>query len=596
MPYRESRLSICRMPDGGRRAHQERQIDLLILLAACACAVAAQILQVISPLSNTVSAPTIALGGARSLLTVVAGLIVRRQRPGNVVGPILIATGFAIWIPTIEFITDAIPWTLSIAFRLLPLPLAAHLYVAFPGARPLRGADRRLVVTSYVFWAISALAVNSFFDSADPSVCVACPRNLLLIYPNEQIHQLLAVAADAVGIALAVAVAWRVRVHWVTGSEAVRRALVPALVAAPIVLIDVVAYLFGGAIGATPVLDFESGPFGQLLRLLPPVAFLAGVLRTQLDRSAVGGLLVDIGAAQGLGELQAALRRTLHDRSIQLFAWSIGARTWVDELGIERTLPTATDTVTVTEIDRAGTPLAAVVHDPTLTDDPALLSAATAALRLALDNDRLTATVSAQTEMAHSLPRGRVTLLYADIEGSTSLLARLGDRYPELLSEERGLIRRIVRMCHGREVDARADEFFAVFPDAGNAAAAALAITRRMRTQAWPGGVALRVRIGLHTGEPGLTSQGYVGLDVHRAARIGNAGNGGQIVLSDATASAIRTSLPEDTMLIPLGRVQLRGLPEPDELYQLSRTDAPSTFPPLRLVGEIAPDENAVDH
>jgi class 3 adenylate cyclase len=242
--------------------------------------------------------------------------------------------------------------------------------------------------------------------------------------------------------------------------------------------------------------------------------------------------------------------------------------------------------VAVTQIEHMGAPLAAVIHDPALADVPALMSAATAALRLALENQRLTATVSAQAEMAHSLPRGRVTLLYADIEGSTRLLALLGERYADLLLEERGLIRGIVRTYRGREVDARADEFFAVFPDAGDAAAAAMAIVRTVHTRAWPGDVELRVRIGLHTGEPGLTAHGYVGLDVHRVARIGNAGHGGQIVLSSATAVAIRGALPDGAHIVELGSAQLRGFPAPEDLFQLSAAGLPSTFPPLRLTTE----------
>jgi class 3 adenylate cyclase len=578
------------MADAATKARATGHADLLILLAACACAVAAQLLQAVSPYSDVVSAPTVAIGSARSLLGVVLGLIIRRQRPGNAVGPILIVLAFAGWIPTIEFIPDPPPWTLSNALRAVSLPILAHLYVAFPGTRPLRGSDRRLVVFAYGFWLAASLSALAFFDSADPSVCTGCPANLFLMVPNEQLSEFIRVAANVVGVALALAVAWRIRLHWAIASEAVRRAMVPALVAAPIALIDAIVYLFGSTIASGAFVAVLNGPFYQLVGLVQPFAFLAGVLRTQLDRSGVGGLLTDIGGAPGLGSMEAALRRTLHDRSIQLFAWSDGARAWVDTDGAVHSLPTPSDSVAVTQIEHIGAPLAAVVHDPALGDEPALMSAATAALRLALENQRLTATVSAQAEMANSLPKGRVTLLYADIEGSTNLLGRLGDLYADLLFQERGLIRGTVRAHHGREVDARADEFFAVFPDAGDAAAAAIAIVRGVRTQAWPGGVELRVRIGLHTGEPGLTPQGYVGLDVHRVARIGNAGHGGQIVLSSATAAAIQAALPDDAQLGQLGRMQLRGFPEPDDLYQLSAMDLPSTFPPLRLPSEPAVD------
>ncbi len=124
-----------------QRAHQDG-LAVAVILAAVACIVAAQALQIISPYSATVSATTVALGSAGNAIDIVVGLVILRQRPGNVIGPILIAIGFVGWIPTIEFVDHPLPWTLSNVFRLASLPLAAHLYVAFPGSRPLRGTDR----------------------------------------------------------------------------------------------------------------------------------------------------------------------------------------------------------------------------------------------------------------------------------------------------------------------------------------------------------------------------------------------------------------------------------------------------------------------
>ena len=561
--------------------------DVLVVLAAVACVVVAQVLQIISPYSATVSATTVALGSAASVVDIVVGLIIRRQRPGNIVGPILIAIGFLRWIPTIEFIDHPLPWTLSNVFRLSTLPLAAHLYVAFPGSRPLRGIDRRVVLAAYAVWLTTAFGRVMFFDTADPAVCTGCPANLLLVDPDQRLSVVVAAISTVLAVVLALAVGWRVWRHWMNGSEAGRRALVPAIITAPISIIDVFLYLSATWIATTAAYAFLNGPAYQLLRLAVPVVLLAGVLRTQLDRTAVSGLLVDIGGAPGIASMQAALRRTLHDGSIRLLAWSVGAGAWVDEDGVAQPLPSPTERVAVTRIERPGQPLAVVIHDPTLTEEPALLTAATAALQLAFDNERLTATVSAQAELAASLPTGRVTLLYADIEGSTGLLAQLGEAYVDLLAEERGLLRRVVRAWRGREIDARADEFFAVFPSASDAAAAALAITRRMRTQSWPQGAEVRVRIGLHTGEPARSPDGYVGLDVHRAARIANAGHGGQIVVSATTEAAIRDAPPADARLSALGHFQLRGLPDPDELFQLSAPDLPSAFPAPRTASDV---------
>lgn len=206
-----------------------------------------------------------------------------------------------------------------------------------------------------------------------------------------------------------------------------------------------------------------------------------------------------------------------------------------------------------------------------------------AAFALSVERDRLASTVHAQASDARALPSGPVTLLYADVEGSTPLLQRLGARYADVLAEERRLLRGIVRDHGGIEIDSRADEFFAVFPQAANPAGAALAIQRRLRDHAWPDEVVVRVRIGLHSGQPQLTDEGYVGLDVHRASRIGSAGHGGQILLSQAARRQVEPGLPADASVRLLGAFALKGLPGLELISQLNVPDLPGTFPPLRL-------------
>ena len=139
-----------------------------------------------------------------------------------------------------------------------------------------------------------------------------------------------------------------------------------------------------------------------------------------------------------------------------------------------------------------------------------------------MDRGRLETMVRAQAEESRSLPTGRVTLLYSDIEGSTALLDRLGPRYADLLAEQRRILRGITREHGGREIDSRADEFFAVFPMGSTPLAAAVAIQRRLRDHEWPEGATVKVRIGLHTGEPEIGDEGYVGMDVHFVARLGS--------------------------------------------------------------------------
>jgi class 3 adenylate cyclase len=190
--------------------------------------------------------------------------------------------------------------------------------------------------------------------------------------------------------------------------------------------------------------------------------------------------------------------------------------------------------------------------------------------------------LSSQLQPQRKLPTGHVTFLLADLESSTQLLGRLGDRYAPLLSDVRRLVRAAVRSAGGREVSARGDDVFAVFERAPAALDAALAIQRGMRDAAWPDGIDVRLRIGLHRGRPALTDTGYVGLSVHAAARICFAGHGGQIVMSSAVRAAVVESLPDGVGLRSIGAWRFRGLPEPVDLFQVDAADLLSDFPPLR--------------
>jgi DNA-binding NarL/FixJ family response regulator/class 3 adenylate cyclase len=175
------------------------------------------------------------------------------------------------------------------------------------------------------------------------------------------------------------------------------------------------------------------------------------------------------------------------------------------------------------------------------------------------------------------LPHGTVTLFFTDVEGSTQLLQRLGDGYAQVLGDHRRLFREAVEAVGGHVVDHRGDEFFVVFDDARRAADAAAAAQRAFAEHEWPEGADLRVRMGMHTGEPDLRDDAYFGLDVHRAARIAQAGSGGQVLVSERTRDAINSTHE----LEDLGEHELPGLDRPERLFQLKVTGLPSNFPPL---------------
>jgi class 3 adenylate cyclase len=179
-----------------------------------------------------------------------------------------------------------------------------------------------------------------------------------------------------------------------------------------------------------------------------------------------------------------------------------------------------------------------------------------------------------------ALPSGAVTFLLTDIQDSTALVQSLGEGYAPVLADTRRVIRMAVRRAGGHEVDARADEFFAVFKHPPAAVEAAVAIQRAVRDYDWPVGGAVRLRVGVHSGRPTLTEGGYVGLAVHTTARVSAAAHGGQILVTGAATRAVGDALTEALRFVELGTFRLRGLPDQETLYQVSVSDLPARFPP----------------
>jgi adenylate cyclase len=196
------------------------------------------------------------------------------------------------------------------------------------------------------------------------------------------------------------------------------------------------------------------------------------------------------------------------------------------------------------------------------------------------------------------LPGGAVTFLFTDIEGSTRLLSELGDRrFSEVLANHRRAMRHAFSSAGGKEVDTQGDALFYVFSDVRAALDAALSAQRVLNSSVKAGEPRLRVRMGIHSGVPVRGGEGYVGVGVHRAARICSAAQGGQILVSQTTADMVEGDLPEGTQLRDLGSYRLKDLRRPERLFQLDAPDLPRKFPPVaapraripsaRLVGAI---------
>ena len=521
----------------------------------------------------------------------IAGVVAWFRRPDNATGPLLMAISYSWYIP--EFQAAPLPVVAGLAFatRRLVNTLSAYLLLAFPSGR--LGPQRHRIAMGLVI-AIAAIQMPTRLlltdripaelgqvdrvttpgcDCANPFGVVPAPDLLASI---EQWTGFVSVAAALIIMGLVI-------LRLARATAPMRRVLWPVLFSA---IVGLLVFAFNVLSSTLAVYTMFTGVLGWVLslaRAAVPIGFLIGLLRMKMDKAAVAALVVGLHGDRTPDSLQRSIADALHDPAVKLGYWSPAARTYVDGAGKVLALPRPGTGLSAAIVERADEPLGVIIHDVVLDDDKALLDAVSAAFALAVDRDRLASTVHAQASDARQLPGGPVTFLYADVEGSTELLDRLGERYADLLAEERRLIRSIVRDHGGVEIDSRADEFFAAFPETADPAGAALKIQRRLRDHAWPDGVTVRVRIGLHSGQPQATDEGYVGLDVHRATRIGSAGHGGQILLSDATRSRVEPRLPSDARLERLGAFGLKGLSGLESIWQLSVPDLPEAFPPLRL-------------
>jgi class 3 adenylate cyclase len=521
----------------------------------------------------------------------VAGAIAWRRRPDNATGPLLMAIGYSWYIP--EFQAAPLPAVAALAFairRVVNL-LSAYLMLAFPSGRlglvrhrivmGIAIANTAIMIPARLLLTERIPADLRHVDRVIGSGCDCV--NPFLVWSAPEVFGSIERWLGFVSVALALIVLGLVILRLTQATAPMRRILWPVLFGA------IVASLIFGFNVLSVTLAVNTAMTGalswvlSLARAAVPIGFLVGLLQMKMGKAAVANLVVGLHGERTPDSLERSIADALHDPKVRLGYWSPAVGRYVDGAGKALTMPQPGSGLSAAFVERADDPLGVIIHDAVLDDDKALLDAVSAAFALAVDRDRLASTVHAQASDARRLPTGPVTFMYADVEGSTLLLDRLGERYADVLAEERRLLRTIVREHGGFEIDSRADEFFAAFPEVGNPVGAALKIQRALRDHAWPDGVAVRVRIGLHRGQPQMTDEGYVGLDVHRATRIGSAGHGGQVLLSDATRHRIEPRLPPDATVQRLGAFGLKGLPGLESIWQLSVPDLLGAFPPLRL-------------
>ena len=510
----------------------------------------------------------------------VAGAIAWRRRPENRIGLLMMGVGAGILVAMARSVPVPAVAVLSRALLGINEVILAYLLLAFPTGHLGRRAPRVLFGCIAAAYAVLVVLQLLSVDTTADAYCLSCPPNPFRLVQSAELGlaatRLALLASGILGAAVVVVLL----VRWLRATPAAQRALGPVLFAGILESVGVASRLL--TIG-DPSSAALMSRFAFLFSLAVPIALLVGFLRARLDQTAVAELTLALGRAATPDEIERSLKTTLHDTSLQVLVWSEASGAYLDRDGHARALPSGADPERVaTTVDDGARRLAAIVHDAALLDEPGVLAAAATSLRLAVERERLETSVRAQAADAQRLPRGRVTFLFADIEGSTALATRLAQRWPETLLEIRRFVAGLVRRAGGTEVDARADEYLGVFGQPSAAAQAALAIQRGLSVRRWADDEVVRLRIGLHTGEPELTDEGYVGLEVHRAARVGTVGHGGQVVLSATTVEMLGDDLPIDAEVVPLGAYHLRGVDQSEPLFGLVVADLPRSFPPLR--------------
>lgn len=449
------------------------------------------------------------------------GEYARQRRPDSRVGPLMIAVAFAYLPIVLSWSGWPVAATASFLLGQLAYGVLAHLYVSYPTGRLAGARDRRLVAGLYGLVAIAGI-VDLGYPTVAPDCPVPCP-NLLYIatWPDpESLRTPLAVAALIAGALVLGAVAR----HWRASSSAGRRAMTPTLAAAGIAVTAVgVTRLLNLTVGAS--LDLYVFAIPTALALMP-VAFAIGVLRSQLDRGAVGDLLLSFDDIPEPAALQEAIARALRDPTARILFWRDDLHSYVDVNSRPTAIPESDAKQAVTLVGQAAAPVAAVVHDRTLLEDPRLVRSVAAAARLALENARLQDELRLSRELLPGLAerlqregqrigetkRLVITVLMSDIRGYTTLaehsdpVALAGQ-----LQEHRAAMATEISRRGGTVMQYVGDAVFAVFgapeplPDQETqalSAAAGMHVAQGLLDRQWAerGAPPFRIGIGLTTG------------------------------------------------------------------------------------------------
>jgi signal transduction histidine kinase len=321
------------------------------------------------------------------------GVVALLRRPGNATGLLMAAIGFLWLVGDLYWINAALPFTIASAFETLYQPVLASLALAFPTGR-LPGRFERRVMAGLYAWTVGNNLVRMFFFDPRAEGCTRCPGNLLLVFHDRGASQAIEDASTYVSVAVILGVGVLIVRHWRRATRAARRVMAPVLWTVGPAVAYLAASEVAGPVTLSPTgqrIVYEFMPAG--LAILP-LGFLIGLLRTRLAYAQVGALLPELAGPVAPGRVRAALAATLHDPGLELLYWSPISEGYVDIDGQPRE-PAAPGRA-VAEISGESGPLAVMLVDKMVMQEPQLLKAAGAMARLALENERLHAEVRSQ--------------------------------------------------------------------------------------------------------------------------------------------------------------------------------------------------------
>jgi signal transduction histidine kinase len=368
-----------------------RVFTLAVSVAAAAAAtggVVAIAAGVVRNDTRTLAAVTLVAG----VSFVASGLVAWRRRPHEWTGALMVAAGFALFAGSLADTDSALAFTIGLVVAPLPSAIIGHLILAFPEGR-LHSTLERVVVAGAYFVTVVVQIVMLMFMGFEHVTGCPCPTNLLFIEDNMALHSRIMSTQRFLGIALGAVAAWIVLRRWQTASAPARRALAPILLTGSATIVLLLASLVAANSSTTAWAAVSSAE--RIAVALVPIAYLVGLFRARLGRVAVSDLVTELGHTPEPGRLRDALAHALRDPSLELAYWVPESETYVgiDGRPVE---PDAAAGQTVTVLERHGQRIAALVHDPALAEDPALLNAVSAAAGLALENERLLAELRAQ--------------------------------------------------------------------------------------------------------------------------------------------------------------------------------------------------------